>query len=131
MFYNIDSIFVVEIISKKESSEKMKLGNMSKETNSEKFFTSLESPRKNDVNRHAKDSEDNITTMSRCRHSSTIKDLIKQFVNNFNLLASKEKRGQKCKATKKEGLLTNGVLLIVLSNDETHDATSLNEKMKP
>jgi hypothetical protein len=28
----------------------------------------------------------------------------------------------------KEGILTNGVLLIILSNEETHDATSFSEK---
>jgi hypothetical protein len=54
----------------------MKSRKMSKENNSEKIFTLLKSPQKNDVNRHAKDSEDNITIMSRCRHSSRIEDLI-------------------------------------------------------
>jgi hypothetical protein len=44
------------------------------------------------VNRHARDSEDNMTTMLRCRHLNAIDDLIKQFANNFILLASKEKK---------------------------------------
>jgi len=46
----------VDIINK-EHSEKTKLGNMSEETNIEKFFTPPKSPPKSDVNRHAKDSE--------------------------------------------------------------------------
>jgi hypothetical protein len=50
----------------------------------------LKSPQKNDVNRHAKDGEDNITTMARCKHFSVIKDLMKQFVDNFSLFASKD-----------------------------------------
>jgi hypothetical protein len=66
---------------------------MSKETNTEKFFTLPKSLQKSDVNRHVRDSEDNITTLSRCRHSSVIENLMEEFVDNFSLLASKEKKG--------------------------------------
>jgi hypothetical protein len=54
----------------------MKLGKMSKKTNNEKLFIPLKNLRKNDVNKHAKDSEEIMTIMSRCKHSSTIKDLM-------------------------------------------------------
>jgi hypothetical protein len=50
---------------------------MSKETNSEKFFIPPESLQKSDVNRHATDSEDNMTIMLRCRHMNAIDDLTK------------------------------------------------------
>jgi hypothetical protein len=45
------------------------------------------------MNRHAKDSDESMTTMSGCRNLSVIKDLTKQFVNNFSLVPSKEKKG--------------------------------------
>jgi hypothetical protein len=47
------------------------------ETNNEKFFTLPKNPKKNDVNRHARNSENNITTMLRCRHLNAIGDLMK------------------------------------------------------
>jgi hypothetical protein len=50
---------------------------MSKETNSEKLFTPPKSPKKSDVNRHARDSENNMTTMLGCRHLNAIDDLTK------------------------------------------------------
>jgi hypothetical protein len=61
-------------------------------------------------------------------HSSAINDLIEQFANNFSLLISKEKKGQKCKAMHKEEIMTNNVVLIVLSDKGTKVATSCNEK---
>jgi hypothetical protein len=79
---------------------------------------------------HARDNENNITIMSRCKHSSATKDLMKQFANNFNLLASKKKKNWKCKAPHKEEILTNNVLLFVLNNEETNDAISFSEKYK-
>jgi hypothetical protein len=82
------------------------------------------------VNRHVEDSENNITNMSGCIHSSTIEDLMKQFANIFNLLVFKEKKGQKCKAAHKEEILTNGVFLIILNNKEIEDATSFSEEDK-
>ncbi len=95
------------------------------------FLLPLESPQKNDVNRHAKDGEDNITTMARCKHLSAIKDLMKQFVDNFSLFASKDlKKGWKCKALHKEEILTNGVVLIILNDEETKDAISFSEENK-
>jgi hypothetical protein len=51
-------------IINKGHSEKMKLGKMSKETNNEKFFTPPKSPQESDVNRHARNSENNKTTLS-------------------------------------------------------------------
>jgi hypothetical protein len=51
-------------IINKEHSEKMKLGKMSKETNSKKFFTPPKSPQESDVNRHTRNSENNKTTLS-------------------------------------------------------------------
>jgi hypothetical protein len=65
----------MEIINK-EYSKKAKLGKMSKETNIEKFFTPPKSPQKSDVNRHVKDSENNITSLLGCRHSSVIEELM-------------------------------------------------------
>jgi hypothetical protein len=66
---------------------------MSKETNNEKCFTLPKSLQKSDVNRHVRDSEDNITTLSGCTHSSVIENLMEEFAENFSLLASKEKKG--------------------------------------
>jgi len=51
-------------IINKEHSEKMKLGKMSKETNSEKFFTPPKSLQESDVNMHTRNSENNKTTLS-------------------------------------------------------------------
>jgi hypothetical protein len=48
---------------------------------------------------HAKDSENSITTMLGCKHSSAIEDLMKQFVNNFSLLTSKKKKRLKMQST--------------------------------
>lgn len=45
--------------------------------NTEKFFTPPKSPRKSDVNGHTKDSEDNKTTLLRCKHSNAIEKLTK------------------------------------------------------
>ncbi len=78
----------MEIINK-EYSKKTKLGKMSKETNIEKFFTPPNSLQKSDVNRHTGDSEE--ISLLGCRHSRIIEELMKQFTNNFNLLASKKK----------------------------------------
>ncbi len=55
---------------------------------------------------------------------------MKQFANNFNLLASKKKKNWKGKAPHKEEILTNNVLLFVLNNEETNDAISFSEKYK-
>jgi hypothetical protein len=65
---------------------------MLEKTNNEKLFILPKSLQKN-VNMHAKDSENNITTMLGCKHSSAIEDLTKQFVDNFSCLASKKKKG--------------------------------------
>jgi hypothetical protein len=54
------------------------------------------------VNEHARDSDENMITMSGCRHSNPIEDLTKQFANNFNLFPSKEKKGWKCKTMHEE-----------------------------
>jgi hypothetical protein len=40
--------------------------------------------------------------MSRCKHSNAIKDQTKQFVNNFNLLTSKEKNRLEMQSTTQE-----------------------------
>jgi hypothetical protein len=106
----------------------MKSRKMFEKTNSEKFFTPPESPQTSDVNRHAKDSEDKMTTMLGCRHLNAIDDLTKQFANNFTLLASKEKNGQKCTTMHKEKIMTNGVVLIVLSDKGIKDVTSYSEE---
>jgi hypothetical protein len=65
----------MDIISK-EHSKKMQSGHMLGETNNDEFFTLPESPKKSDVNRHVRDSEDNKTTLSRCKHSSTMKEVM-------------------------------------------------------
>jgi hypothetical protein len=46
----------------------------------------------------------------------------------LNLFISKNKKGRKCKAVHKEEIMTNGVVLIVLSNKGTKDVTFCNEK---
>jgi hypothetical protein len=79
-------------ISNKKYNEKMKSKNMSEKTNNEEFFTPPKSLQKNDVKRHARDRENNITTMLGCKHSNAIKNLMKKFVDNFSLLTSKEKK---------------------------------------
>ncbi len=63
MFHSIDSLYIVDIINK-EHIKKTKSGKMSKETNTEKFFTLQESFQKSDVNRHTKDSENNKRSLS-------------------------------------------------------------------
>ncbi len=66
---------------------------MSEETDIEEVFTPPKRPQKSDVNRHAKDSENNKTTLSGGRHSSVIEKWTKQYANNFSLPTSKEKKG--------------------------------------
>jgi hypothetical protein len=61
----------------------------------------------------------NKITLLKCRHSSAIKELTKQFIKNFSFLASNERKGWKCNALHKEEILKNGVLLIVLNDKET------------
>jgi hypothetical protein len=48
---------------------------MFEETKSEKFFIPLESPQKSELNKYARDNDESMRTMSRCRHSSVIEDL--------------------------------------------------------
>ncbi len=103
---------------------------MLREINTKIFFTMLRSLKKSDVNQHITDSEDNKTTLSRCRHSNVMEELMEQFANNFNLHASKEKKNHKCNTSHQKKILKNGALLIVLNDDETKDATSLSEKNK-
>lgn len=66
---------------------------MFKKINNKEFFTSSESLHKSEVNKHARDSDENMTTMSRCRHLNVTKDLMEQFVNNLNLFSKREKKG--------------------------------------
>ncbi len=63
-----------------------------------------------------------------CQDASMIKELTKLFVDNFNLLASHKKKGRKCKTLHKEEILKNGVLLIVLRDEEAEDAISFSEE---
>jgi len=65
----------VDIINK-EHNKKTKSRKLSKETNIEEFFTPPKCPQISDVNRHVRDSEDNKTTLSRCKHSNAIEELI-------------------------------------------------------
>jgi hypothetical protein len=65
----------------------------------------MKKPLKSDDNRHASDSENNKATLSKYRHLNIIDELTEQFVDNFNILASKEKKGRKCKALHKEVIL--------------------------
>jgi hypothetical protein len=44
------------------------------------------------VYRHAKDSDESMTTMSGCKNLNVIKDLTKQFANNFSFFPSKGKK---------------------------------------
>jgi hypothetical protein len=103
---------------------------MLEKTNNGEFFISPKSFQQNDMNRRARDSENNIITMSGCKHSSSIENLMEQFVDNFTFLVSKEKKGWKCKAPHKEEILTNDVLLILLSNEETKGVISFSEEDK-
>jgi hypothetical protein len=91
----------MEIIYK-EHIEKKNSGKMLEETNIEEFFALPKSPKKSDVNKHTRDNENNISTMLRCMNLSAIEYLMEQFANNFNLFASKDKKGKKCKARQKE-----------------------------
>jgi hypothetical protein len=48
----------------------------------------------------------------------------------FQSSSIKEKKGQKYNASHKEEISKNGVMLIVLNDNETEDATSLSKKDK-
>jgi predicted transcriptional regulator len=105
---------------KQQSSSINKLGNMSKETNSEELFILPKSFQKSDVKRHVKDNDERMTT--------TIEDLTKQFVKKFNFFQSKKRKGRKYNALHKEEIMTNGVILNVLSSKEIEDVTSFSEE---
>ncbi len=76
-----------------------------------------------------KDNGESITSMLERRHSSAVEHLIKQFVDNFNLHVSKEKKVAKQITMKQDELLTNSVLLIVLSDEfKTKDGPTCNKK---
>jgi hypothetical protein len=49
---------------------------MSRETNTEKFFTPPKNPQKSDVNWHIKDNEDSKTNLLGCRHLSIMEKLM-------------------------------------------------------
>ncbi len=53
---------------------------------------------------------------------------MEQFVDNFSLFASKEKKSWKCKTWHKEEILKYGVLLIVLRDYGVEDAISFSEE---
>ncbi len=72
------------------------------------------------MERLARDSEEKMTT--------TIEDLTKQFTNNFSLLHSKERKRWKYNVVHNEKTMTNGVILNVLSDEETKDAKSFSEE---
>jgi len=59
---------------------------------------------------------------------NVIDDLMEKFAKKINLFISKDKKGRKCKVVHKEEIMTNGVVLIVLSDKGTKDATFCNEK---
>ncbi len=93
---------------------------MSEKINKEELVTLLENPQKSDVERPAKDSEERTTI--------AIENLMKQFVDNFSIFHSKERKGHKYNAVHKEKTMTNGVILNVLSGEETENAISFNEE---
>jgi hypothetical protein len=66
----------VDIINK-EHSVQNEVRKDSKETNIEEFFAPPKSPQKSDMNRHAKDSENNKTTLSGGSHLSAIEKWMK------------------------------------------------------
>ncbi len=76
---------------------------MFEEINREELVTLLKNPQKSDVERLAKDSEERTTTV--------IKDMMKQFADNFSLFHSKERKGCKYNVMHKEETMTNGVIL--------------------
>jgi hypothetical protein len=57
-----------------------------------------------------------------------IEDLITQFADNFILLHSKYKKGQKYNATHKEDTITNGVVLNILGDERTKNVRSFSEE---
>jgi hypothetical protein len=103
---------------------------MLRETNNKELFILPRNPKKSDVNWQVKDSEDSKTTLSKCKHLSAIEELTKYFTDNFNLHPSKEKKSRKCNASHQKEILKIGTLLIILNDDETKDATSLNKEDK-
>ncbi len=78
----------MDIIST-EHNKKTKLEKMLRETNIEKFFSLLESPQKNDVSRHARDSKDNKTTQAFERNQRTDETIYREFHSSY---FQKEKR---------------------------------------
>jgi len=75
LFCRFDSLCVVDIVIR-EHNEKTKSGHMSRETNTEKFFTPPKNPQKSDVNWHIKDNEDSKTNLLGCRHLSIMEKLM-------------------------------------------------------
>jgi hypothetical protein len=65
----------------------------------------------------ARNNGESITSTLGCRHSNAIKHLIEQFANNFSLNVSKEKKVPISKTMEKGELFTDGVVLIVLSDE--------------
>ncbi len=68
------------------------LGEIFEDTIFEEFFNPQENLQKSEENMLAKDNGESITNTLWCRHSSVVKHLIKQFVDNFNLNVFKEKK---------------------------------------
>ncbi len=90
------------------------MGKLFEETSKEELVIPPKSPKKSDVERLARDSEIRTTT--------TIENLVEQFVNNFSLLHSKERKGRKYNASHKEETMTIGVVLNILNKKEIEDA---------
>jgi hypothetical protein len=75
---------------------------MSKKTNTEIIFTPSKSLRKSDVNRHARNSENNKTTLSGCKHLSAIDELMNSLQTISNFSHPKKKRVEKVKHCKRK-----------------------------
>jgi hypothetical protein len=76
-----------------------------------------------------KNNGESITSTLRCRHLNVIKHFIEQFANNFSLNVSKEKKVLIPKKMVKGELLTNGVVLIFLTDEfEIKDGPTCSEK---
>ncbi len=87
------------------------------ETINEESFTPQESPQKSEEDRLSKDNGENITSTLECKHLSVVEHLTNQFADNFSLHVSKEKEVVKSITMEKDELFTNGVVLIVLSDE--------------
>lgn len=93
------------------------LGEIFEKTNSEKFPRPPESPQKSEENRFVRDNGESITSTLECRQMSVVEHMLDQFVDNFSLHVFKEKKATKSIIVGNDEILTNNVVLTVLSDE--------------